>query len=95
MFRQQFIFKTSILKQIRSYTEHFKSTTSVMTHAACCVLRIPVKTFHVGWILSSSLKRRPVQENIPGFSPSDSSHTREYITVAENTGGPDVVRMCR
>ena len=28
MFRQQFILKTSILKHIRSYTEHFKNTTS-------------------------------------------------------------------
>ena len=84
MFRQQFILKTSILKHIRSYREHFKSTTSVMTHAACCVLRIPIKTFHVRWILSSSLTRRPVQEHIAGFSPSDSSHTREYITIADN-----------
>ena len=84
MFRQQFILKTSILKHIRSYREHFKSTTSVMTHVACCVLRIPIKTFHVRWTLSSSLTRRPVEEHIAGFSPSDSSHTREYITVADN-----------
>ena len=56
-----------------------------MTHAAYCVLRIPFKTFHVRWILSSSFTRRPVQEHIAGFSPSDSSHTREYIiTVADN-----------
>ena len=63
---------------------------------ACCVLfgvttgwshienRISVKTFHVRWIVSSSLPQRPVQENIAGFSPSDSSHTMEYIGVADN-----------
>ena len=32
----------------------------------------------------SSLTRLPVQENIAGFSPSDSGHTREYIIVADN-----------
>ena len=39
--------------------------------------RMPVKTFHVRWIVSSNLTRLPVQQKIAGFSPSDSSHSRE------------------
>ena len=58
--------------------------------AACCqyflekkklrigvINRMPVKTFHVRWIVSSNLTRLPVQQKIAGFSPSDSSHSRE------------------
>ena len=39
--------------------------------------RMPVTTFHVRWILSSNFTRIPVQQKIAGFSPSDSSHSRE------------------
>ena len=33
---------------------------------------MPVKTFHVRWILSSNLTQLPVQQKIAGFPSSDS-----------------------
>ena len=89
-FREQFILKDQFLN-IYAHTEKIQGTFPVnyisKDRAACCwyfllyVLRIgvinqmPVKTFHVRWIVSSNLTRLPVQQKIAGFSPSDSRHS--------------------
>ena len=81
-FRQQFIFIRSVLKHLRSYSKDTRNIPSephqLRSRGLLSVLsgiqirigimnRMPVKTFHDRWILSSNLTRLPVQWKIAGF----------------------------
>ena len=88
-------FKDQFLKIYALHTAKIQGTFRVnhiaKDHAACyhisgkiqlrfeVINRMPVKSFHVRWILSSNLTRLPVQQNIVGFSPSDSSHVVDQL----------------
>ena len=79
-----FIYPHDSIQHLRSYskgTRNILREPHVKDRADYCQYFLVKYNYgsesNVGWILSSNPTGLPVQQKIAGFSPSDSSHSRE------------------